>query len=126
MAETDEAAIRQRKAQRILTDAYARAEAATTPSERAAPRAMGRVEAELLSNTCDYGLVERVRCGWNDRGALIASAKALHECRYSSPFKMLIPSACSAEMTAMVACRTRRCAGAARWLPWRALSASPG
>lgn len=52
---------RHQKAQNVVTDARAQAERAETPEQRARIRANALLEAELLTQVCDYVQADKVR-----------------------------------------------------------------
>lgn len=106
----EEAQARQKKAQRVLAEAFAQAEVTTSLEERAKLRANAKMEAELLINVCDYVQTDMVRSFTSQLfiSPLMYVRQALKNCRFSSPWKLLIPSACQAEMTALANCRQKR------------------
>lgn len=55
------AATRRTKAQRVLAEAFARADASTDPADRAKLRSNAKMEAELLIEVCDYVQADMVR-----------------------------------------------------------------
>lgn len=67
----EEAQARQKKAQRVLAEAFAHAEVTASLEERAKLRANAKMEAELLINVCDYVQADMVR----------SSTRQLHMCR---------------------------------------------
>lgn len=105
----EEALARQKKAQRVLAEAYAQADVAATVEDRARLRANARLEAELLTEVCDYVQADMVRSIATRLRSLMVT-KALKDCRFSAPWKIFIPSACQSEMAALAKCRKTRCA----------------